>query len=421
MKKFFLIMGVVSLLISLYLPSCKGGEKPSKEGEVKTMYQCPMHPQVIQEKKGECPICGMNLVPRKMIYRGGKWNPYEETEKMEHESMEHKVKTPPFLTEVNIPVERQYLIGIKTEVVKSKTSRKKIRTYGKVDYNEKGIYTINLKFGGWIEKLYLDYEGKFVKRDEKVFEIYSPEAYQAQEELLLAEKMKDSLLFENVKKKLLLWGIRESQIEEILKSKTPNMVISFYSPYSGFVMEKHIFEGMKVEPGMNLYKIADLSRVWILADIYEYELPFVKKDQRAEIEIPYIPGKKFYGTLEYIYPELDMNTRTAKIRISANNPEYDLKPGMYVNVKIEVNLREKEITIPVDAILFSGENNYVFVKKGKGIFEPRIIELGPKVDDGYIVLKGLSEGEEIVTSGNFFIDSESKIQSALKGISLHEH
>ncbi len=419
MKKFFVIMGVASILI--YAISCKSNQKPPQEGEIKTMYQCPMHPQVIQEKSGDCPICGMNLVPRKMIYKGGKWTPYEGTKEMEHEEIKHEIKSPPNLAEINIPVERQYLIGVKTEIVKIKTSEKKIRTYGRVDYNEKGIFTINLRFGGWIEKLYVDYEGKFVKKEERLFDIYSPELYQTQEELILAKETQDSILFKNVKRKLILWGIRDFQIEKILKNKKAEPILSFYSPYSGFVIEKKIFEGMKVSAGMNLYKIVDLKKIWVLADIYEYELPFVKIGQKAEIEIPYIPGKKLDGIVEYIYPELNMKTRTAKIRISVDNPEYNLKPGMYVNVKIKVSLKEKEIIIPVDAILFSGEHNYVFVKRGKGTFEPRIVELGPKVDEGYVVLKGLSEGEEIVTSGNFLIDSESKIQSALMGISAHEH
>jgi hypothetical protein len=290
-----------------------------------------------------------------------------------------------------------------------------------VDYNEKKIFTINLKFSGWIEKLYVDYEGKFVNRGDRLFKIYSPELYQTQEELLIAKERGDSALFENVKKKLNLWGIRDFQIEKTLKNKKAEPVITFYSPYRGFVIEKKIYEGMKVMTGMNLYKIADLSTVWVHADIYEEDLPFVKEGQKAEIEVPYIPGNKMEGTIEYIYPELNMKTRTAKIRISIKNPGYKLKPGMYVNAKIKIPLKQKKIIIPVDAILFSGEHNYVFVKKGKGKFEPIVLKLGPKVDSGYIVLEGLNEGEEIVTSGNFLIDSESKIQAALKGMSVHQH
>lgn len=425
MRKILTITGIIALTI--YGISCTQKQKPPQEGEIRTMYQGPMHPQVIQEKPGKCPICGMNLVPRKMIYRGGKWVPYEqgkETEEkmeMEHGEMKHDMKSPAGLAQVNIPLQRQYLIGVKTQVVRKKKAEKNIRTYGKVEFNQKKIFVVNLKFSGWVEKLYVNYEGRMVRKGEKLFDIYSPELYQTQEELILAKEKEDTILFENVRKKLILWGIRDFQIEEIIKSKRADPVISFYSPYTGFVVEKNIYEGMKVSPGMNLYKIADLSEVWIHADIYEYELPFVSTGQKAEIEVPYIPGEKMEGIVEYIYPELDMKTRTAKTRISTKNPEYKLKPGMYVNVKIKIPLKERKIIIPVDAILFSGEYNYVFVKKGTGIFEPRTVELGPKVDEGYVVLKGLEGGEEIVTSGNFLIDSESKIQAALEGMPVHEH
>lgn len=421
MKKIFVALGVITLFS--FALSCKSKQKLPQEGEIKIMYQCPMHPQVIQEKPSKCPICGMNLVPRKMFYKEGKWIPYEEDGEMEmeHEGMRHRMESPPGLTKINIPLEKQYLIGVKTEVVKKKKSEKNIRTYGKVDYNEKKIFTINLKFGGWIEKLYADYEGKFINKNEKLFDIYSPELYQTQEELLLAKESGDSTLFENARKKLILWGIREFQIQEILKNKRADFVVSIYSPCEGFIVEKKIYEGMKVTPGMELYKIVDLKSIQIYADIYEYELPFVKKGEKAEIEIPYIPGKNLEGIIEYIYPELDMKTRTARVRISAKNTQYELKPGMYVNVKIKLTLKEEKIVIPDDAILFSGEYNYVFVKNGKGIFEPRLVQLGAKVEEGYIVLKGLHEGEEIVTSGNFLIDSESKIQAALKGMSSHGH
>jgi len=426
MKRFILISITTLFIFGIY--SCKKETKPPQEGEVRIMYQGPMHPQVIQEKPGKCPICGMDLVPKKMVYKNGKWVPFEEEMeegemKMEGMEMkgEHEMKMPPGLTKINIPVERQYLIGVKTEIVKKKKPVKRIRTYGKVEYSEDKIYAINLKFGGWIEKLYVDYEGKFIKKGEKLFDIYSPELYQTQEELILAYERDDKVLFENVKRKLILWGIREFQIKKILENKKAQEILSFYSPYSGFVIEKKIFEGMKVNPGMNLYKIADLSEVWVIADIYEYELPFIKRGLKAEVEVPYIPGEKFKGYIDYVYPDLDIKTRTAKVRIALKNPSFKLKPGMYVNVNINISSDEEKIIIPVDAILFSGKYNYVFVKKGKGTFEPRVIELGPKVDDGYIVLKGLSEGEEIVTSGNFLIDSESKIQAALKGISIHQH
>ncbi len=260
-----------------------------------------------------------------------------------------------------------------------------------------------------------------MNKGDKLFDIYSPELYQSQVELLFAYEKGDSNLLENVKKKFMLLNITETQIEDIIKNKRANEILTFYSPYSGFIVEKKVFEGMRIEPGMDIYKIVDLSEVWIIAEVYESDLPFIKKGIKTEIEIPYIPAEKFKGYVDYIYPQINSQTRTAKLRIVLRNPNFKLKPGMYANVNIKALSSEEKIVIPTDAILFSGTFNYVFVKKGKGIFEPRKIQIGPSVDNGYVVLSGLKEGEEIVISGNFLIDAESKIKSALEAFSTHQH
>ncbi len=415
MKNLIMFIMIISAFVVF---GCSSGAKVPKEGEVKTMYQCPMHPQVIQDKPGKCPICGMELVPRKMMYKEGKWIPAEEGHEQHNE---HRGMDMNNLAEVEISPQKQLLIGVKTDFVKKKRLEKIIRTYGKVEYSENKVYVINAKFGGWIKKLYVDYEGKFVNKGDKLFDIYSPELYQAQVELLFAYERNDSNLLENAKKKLMLLNITEMQIEDIIKNKRANETLTFYSPYSGFIIEKKVFEGMKIEPGMDIYKIADLSEVWIIPEVYESDLPFIKKGMRAEIEIPFIPGEKFEGYVDYVYPQINSQTRTAKLRIVLKNPNFKLKPAMYANVNIKALSNEEKIVIPTDAILFSGTSNYVFVKKGRGIFEPRKIQIGPSVDDGYVVLNGLKEGEEVVISGNFLIDAESKIKSALQAFSTHQH
>ncbi len=419
MRKFLLFLNLFTIF--LYISSCRSSQKPPKEGEIRTLYQCPMHPQIIQEQKGDCPICGMTLVERKMIYKNGKWEPYEEG--MEHkgheeheggkmEEKEIKTETSLGLAEVKISPEKQFLIGVKKDTVKIKNLEKVIKTYGKVDYKESKIYEINIKFGGWIEKLYANYEGMYVKKNDKLFEIYSPDIYQSIKELKLAYEKKDTLLLKNVKQKFNIWGIRDFQIEEILKDKEDRRTITFYSPYEGFIIKKEIFEGMEVRPGMTIYRIADLREVWVYGEIYEYEVNLIKKGDEAFITLSYFPEKIFKGKVNYIYPYLNPETRTTKVRIEISNQDFSLKPNMYVNIEIKVNYGKK-LVIPKSAVLYTGEKNIVFVDKGEGTFEPREVKLGISGEDFYEVIEGVRKGEVVVTSANFLIDSESSLKAAL--------
>lgn len=424
MKKIFLFLSLFSIF--LYISSCRSQQKTPKEGEIRTLYQCPMHPQIIQEKKGDCPICGMTLVERKMIYKNSRWEPYEEG--MEHKGHEEpegskieekgvETETSLGLAEVKIPPEKQLLIGVKKDTVKIKNLEKLIKTYGKVDYKESNIYEINLKFGGWIEKLYAGYEGMYVKRNDKLFEIYSPDIYQSIKELKLAYEKKDTLLLKNVKQKFNIWGIRDFQIEEILKDKEDRRTITFYSPYEGFIIKKEIFEGMEVKPGMTIYRIADLREVWVYGEIYEYEVNLIKKGNEAFITLSYFPEKIFKGKVNYIYPYLNPETRTTKVRVEIPNQDFSLKPNMYVNIEIKVNYGKK-LVIPKSAVLYTGERNIVFVDKGGGTFEPREVKLGISDEDFYEVIDGVKEGEVVVTSANFLIDSESSLKAALLQMGL---
>ncbi len=221
------------------------------------------------------------------------------------------------------------------------------------------------------------------------------------------------------RKKLELWNLDEREISRIEKDGVVYRV-PIFSTREGFIVEKTINEGDHFMAGKNLLKIADLSVVWVYADIYEYELPFVRLDSRAIINLPYLPGETLEGKVSYIYPHLSKKTRTVRVRLEFPNPGYRLKPGMYATVKIKTPFGE-HLVIPKDAVLNSGERMYVFVKKGKGIFEPRIIKTGPELEDSYIVEDGLAEGEEVVTSANFLIDSESKLKAALSGMGGSSH
>lgn len=397
-------------------------EKPEEMAEAehkektetgKKLYHCPMHPTYISDKTGECPICGMTLVP------------IEEEEEKPTDVPEGAIKITP---------KKQQLIGVTYGRVEFNDLKKVIRTVARFTYDETKLAFINTKFSGWIEKLYVNYTGQLVKKGQPLFSIYSPELVSAQEEYLLALKTKkyfsdssfkevteggDSLL-KSTKRRLLLWDITEEQIKELEETGKPMKNMIYFAPFTGFVIQKHAIEGKYTNAGENLYQIADISTIWVLADIYEYELPFVSLGQEAKVTLSYYPEETFRGKVTYIYPYLENQTRTVKVRIEFKNPEFKLKPDMYGNVELNIELGKK-LSVPDSAVLDTGTRKIVFVKRGNGYIEPREVQLGAKVDDYYIIQEGLKEGEEVVTSANFLIDSESKLKAAISGMGGQHH
>jgi multidrug efflux pump subunit AcrA (membrane-fusion protein) len=369
------------------------------------------------------------VVKKKIIYRST-MNPKEISDKPGKDSM--GMEMVPFEVEesgvsdaggrirVRISPERQQVIGVKTEVVQFQKIHKVIRTVGRVDYVEPNLIFVNLKFDGWIERLYVDSTGRMLKKDEPLLDIYSPDLVSAQQEYLLAIKAKESLdpgtresILRSARERLKLWDISDKQIEGLEKNGEVKKTLTLYSPGSGFVIEKNVLQGQKIMSGENLYKIADISKVWIYGEIYEHELPFVKKGQKVVISLSYYPGKTFQGRITYIYPYLNHETRTNRIRIEVDNHDFRLKPEMYANLEIHVDYGRR-LAIPVDAVLDSGDRKIAFVDKGDGYLEPREIRLGGRGEDLYEVIEGVSEGEIVVTSANFLIDSESSLKAALQ-------
>ena len=334
---------------------------------------------------------------------------------------------------VQISPERQQLIGVKIGKVEMRPLEKIIRTVGRVDYDEKKVHMVSLKIGGWIEDLYVDFTGRFVKQGEALLTIYSPELVSTQEEYLIALRARKDLvkspfpevaasgnsLAESARRRLKLWDISDDQIKKLEESGEAKKTLTLYSPFSGFVLEKMAYKGMNVMPGMALFKLADLSTVWLYADIYEYELPFVRVGQQAAIQLSYLQGETFTGKAIYIYPSLDPNTRTAKVRFEFPNPDGKLKPEMYGNVEIKVHLGQR-LVVAEGAIIDTGLRQMAIVDKGNGYFEPREVKVGAKVDNYYEILKGLKAGERVVTSANFLIDSESRFKEAV-GAPGHSH
>jgi membrane fusion protein, copper/silver efflux system len=330
---------------------------------------------------------------------------------------------------VSISSERQQLIGVKIGTVESRRLQKVIRTTGRVDYDEKRLATISPKIGGWVEDLYVDFTGVFVKKGDPLLTIYSPELVSTQEEYLVALRARDEFmkspfpevassgnsLAESAKRRLKLWDISEDQIKALEQSREPRKTLTLYSPYEGFLLERMAYKGMNVMPGMALFKLADLSVVWIYADIYEYELPLIRLGQEASVRLAYLPSETFTGKVIYIYPSLDPKSRTAKVRLEFPNPKGRLKPEMYADVNLKIDLGEK-LAVPEGAVIDTGVRQVAFIDKGSGYFEPREVKLGVKVDNYYEVIKGLKPGERVVTSANFLIDSESSFKEAVGGM-----
>ena len=332
---------------------------------------------------------------------------------------------------VEIPLEKQQLIGVKTSVVSLRPMQKVIRTVGRVETDEKRLATVNTKYEGWIEKLYADYTGKHIKAGEPLAEIYSPELYATQQEFVnlliwakqgreikndtigkMLSKDADSLL-DAARQRLKLWDISDEQIKKIEETGKPVRTLTIYSPVDGHITQKNVVQGMRVMPGEKLFDITDLSSVWITADIYEYELPLINIGQTATISLSYIPNKEFTSKIDFIYPVLSGDTRTAKVRFSIPNAEGLLKPQMYTDVIIKSKL-QKRLIIPEDAVIDSGTRQIVYIDKGEGYFEPREITIGLRADGMVEVTKGLKPGEKIATAANFLIDSEAKLKGVVK-------
>ncbi|MBX3325444.1 MAG: efflux RND transporter periplasmic adaptor subunit [Nitrospira sp.] len=330
---------------------------------------------------------------------------------------------------ITIPPERLQTIGVKYGQVTRRPLEKTIRTVGRVAVDERRLAKVTIKFHGWIEELFVSALGDHVKKGQRLFTIYSPDLVATQEEYLLALQSRKQLgesefpevagssqeLLEATRHRLHLWDISEEHIRDLERTKQVRKTLPIHSPIAGTVIRKEVVQGTHVEPGQELYTIVDLSRIWILADIYEYELSFVKAGQKAAVTLSYDPSTVLTGRVGFVYPMLDPKTRTAKVRFELANADEKLKPDMYANVELRVNLGTR-LAIPQEAIIESGQKQVVFLHLGGGKLEPRLIKTGIKTGEWSEVLTGLKEGEHIVTSANFLIDSESRLKSVIESM-----
>ena len=374
-------------------------------------WQCPMHPSIVQDHPGDCPICGMKLV--KVELGDGSGDP--------------GAPPPEGLSGVTIDPARQQLIGLRIAHAERGEVGGSWRTSGRVAIDETRVHHVNVKFSGFMERVHADFVGRPVKKGEPIFSIYSPELLSAQQELLLALDTRKRLvaaggasrdgdaLVAAARRKLELWDVSRSELDRLERTGEPTRTITFFSPATGVVTKKDVVPGMRVNAGDMPFEIVDLSRVWVLADAYETDLRQVKVGMSAKLTLKAFPDRTFSGRIAFIDPLLDPKTRTAKVRVEFANPSGELKPEMFGDVVFQGGSR-KGLRIPADAIIHSGTKNVVFVALPDGKFQPREVTLGEANSEFVEVASGLEAGDGVVTRANFLVDSESRLRASLAAL-----
>jgi Cu(I)/Ag(I) efflux system membrane fusion protein len=382
-------------------------------------YHCPMHPSIISDKPGECPICHMTLVP---METAGTSAPAEETP-AENRSIE--ATGIPGLAAVRIPAGKQQLIGVTTDVAKVLPFRREIRAVGRVTADENRLWQVHTKVPGYVETLFIRAKGETVLRGAPLLSLDSPDLQAAEQEYLVAyhaaRRAQGSVLpsvsasaqalLDSARKRLELLDITPDQIKRIETTGRAERTYILYAPISGTALSRDVEVGQRVDLDTKIMDLADLSHVWVLASVYEYEAPYVYLRQKATMTLSYIPGERYDGWVTLVYPFLDPATRTVQLRLEFDNDVGALKPDMYADVVLDADLGRR-LSIPDSAVLRSGTRNVVFVAKGDGVFEPREVKLGVELPDRVEVVRGISAGERVVTGANFLVDSESKLKAA---------
>ena len=457
MKAKAILILVIGIMIGggavyFLLPRVQASDSPV-QAEEKQLYSCGMHPEVISDEPGNCPICGMKLTPikgtaqdtrqtrtdeplkdRKILYWRAPMDPTEIYDKPGKSKMGMDL-VPVYEGEeaggagsITIDGSLQQNMNLRTAAVERRDISRVVRAYGKVTYAEDREFAVTTKISGWIEKLYVNTTGQKVQKGQPLLEVYSPELVSTQEEYLLALKNYEKLSsspYENVKNsaqrmlslardRLEYWDISKAEIDRIAKTGLARRTILLKARLSGVVTHKAVVEGDKIGPGMDLFHIADLNKVWVEASVYESEIPLIEVGQKAELELDHLMGEKLEGKVDFIYPYLDQKSRANNIRLVFDNADLFLKPDMYATVRIPSHVASDSLAVPAESVIHSGERKIVFVAKGDGKFEPREIKTGAESADGYVqVVSGVLDDEEVVVSGQFLLDSESRTREAI--------
>ncbi len=431
-----------------YLYHRRTAAPAAKKGERKVLYWVdPMHPAYKSDKPGIAPDCGMKLEPvyadeapgaapaagRKPLFYRDPQDPKYRSDNPGLNPETGNELVPVYADDastmppgaVQVPSEKQQLIGVRYGNVEVTQGAQTVRAVGKVAYDETRLRHVHSRTEGWIERVFVNFTGDVVKAGQPLLTIYSPELLASQQEYLLALRARDLLkgstvrgvasdnnsLIEAARRRLELWNLSEAQIEELERTQKPKPTVTLYADSSGYVMTRNAFPHQKVMPDTELYTMADLSRVWVIANVFEYEAPLVRVGQSATVVVPYLNDRRLNARVSYIQPQVDAQTRTLQVRLELPNPGLALKPEMFVNVELAAQ-QAPQLTVPFEAVLDTGLKKIVFVALGNGWFEPREIEAGERLGGRVEVRRGLKAGERIVTSGVFLLNSESQLKAA---------
>ena len=400
-------------LAALALPLLACGEEHAHDV---TGWHCPMHPTYTSDRPGDCPICGMRLVP----IEGGQAAaaPTPATERG-------------VVGQANVESDAAgiRLAGVRTARAERGRLARTTRTVGVVVADERRVRRVQTKIAGWVERLHVGAEGDLVRAGQPILAIYSPELLASQEELLrareVAARFESSSLPEvrrggadlvtAARRRLELFDVPRSFIDRLERTGAVQRTVTLVAPASGFVSAKTVFQGMEVSPGMELFTLTDLSRVWVEAEFYEYEAHLLRPGQRVAVRLPYDAGRALEAEVALVYPTLSPQSRTVKARLELPNPDGQLRPGAFVDVTTELAAAEG-VLVPDDAVIDSGLRQIVFVERQPGVFEPREVRLGVRGEGRAVVLSGVAEGERVATHANFLLDSESKLRGALAAL-----
>ncbi len=411
-KKFVIPLVIILLAIAAgggwYLWQNKEGGKTTDTAHIHQLYTCSMHPFIIKEKPGLCPICGMELIKKIDAAPKGVAGEPKKADNNEQVSLSEK---------------QRVMANVATAEAKNETLNKEINAVGIVQYNQSRQAKVTAWIAGRLEKLNVNSVGAIVSKEKPVAEIYSPDLVATQQEYLLALKSREQLknspiasisqngegLVASARQRLLLFGVKESQIAELERSGKPNIRIPIYTPFSGVVIEKMVQQGQYVAMGEALFNIADLSSVWVEVEVYENEVSNIHLGQQVEIRSQPFPDKPSTGRIAFVYPFLDPKTRTVKARIELANPGMKLKPEMFVNAIIRVPLAQS-IVVPATAVMNTGKRQVVWVESSPGMFESRTVQLGQQSGEKVQILSGLQPGDKVAVSGGYLIDSESQLK-----------